>query len=145
MAIATDSFVEDLEVELVRLAHSLLRTAKPELSRTSTSVLALLRDAGPQRITELAAREAVAQPSMTSLVSRLERDRLVERREDRADRRAVLVAITDEGARVLNERRKARAAALTARLERLGDEQRDALAAAVPALQQLNKNPEEKR
>jgi DNA-binding MarR family transcriptional regulator len=138
MTTAADTLIDDLEVNLVRLAHSLLRAAKPELSRTSTSVLALLRDDGPQRITELAAREAVAQPSMTSLVSRLERDGLVERREDPADRRAVLVAITGEGERVLTDRRRARAETLAARLERLDPDERNALAAAVPALQKLN-------
>jgi DNA-binding MarR family transcriptional regulator len=138
MTTAADTLIDDLEVNLVRLAHALLRGAKPELSRTSTSVLAFLRDDGPQRITELAAREAVAQPSMTSLVSRLERDGLVERREDPADRRAVLVAITGEGERVLTDRRQARAAALAARLDRLDDDERSALAAAVPALQKLN-------
>jgi|tagenome__1003787_1003787.scaffolds.fasta_scaffold20415950_2 DNA-binding MarR family transcriptional regulator len=138
MTTAADMLIDDLEVNLVRLAHSLLRAAKPELSRTSTSVLALLRDDGPQRITELAAHEAVAQPSMTSLVSRLERDGLVERRHDPGDRRAVLVAITAEGERVLIDRRRARAAALAARLDRLDDDERRALAAAVPALQKLN-------
>src|SRR4051794_4455520 len=119
MTTAADTLIDDLEVNLVRLAHSLLRGVRPELSRTSTSVLAFLRDDGPQRITELAAREAVAQPSMTSLVSRLERDGLVERRDDPADRRAVLVDITGEGERVLADRRRARADALAARLDRL--------------------------
>jgi DNA-binding MarR family transcriptional regulator len=138
MATAADTLIEDLELNLVRLAHSLLRGAKPELSRTATSVLALLRDDGPQRITELAAREAVAQPSMTTLVSRLERYGLVERREDPADRRAVLAVITGEGERVLTERRRARAAALSERLERLDADERRALENAVPALQKLN-------
>jgi DNA-binding MarR family transcriptional regulator len=138
MTTAADTLIDDLEVNLVRLAHSLLRGAKPELSRTSTSVLAFLRDDGPQRITALAAREAVAQPSMTSLVSRLERDGLVERREDPADGRVVLVAITGEGKRVLTDRRRARAAALAERLDRLDADERRALEDAVPALQKLN-------
>src|SRR3954465_13142829 len=139
MALTTRTgLADELELNLVRLSHTLMRGARPELSRTATSVLARLRDSGPQRITELAAHEAVAQPSMTSLVSRLERDGLVERRHDPGDRRAVLVAIPAEGERVLIDRRRARAAALAARLDRLDDDERRALAAAVPALQKLN-------
>ena len=138
MATWDDMPIEELEAHVAHLAHSLRRAAKPEMSRAATSVLAHLRDAGPQRITDLAAREAVAQPSMTTLVSRLERDGLAERRADAADRRAVLVAVTPEGERVLAARRKERAAALAKRLERLDATEREALMAALPALKKLN-------
>jgi DNA-binding MarR family transcriptional regulator len=128
-----------LETAVTRLAHQLLRGAEPAMSRTSTSVLARLRDAGPQRITDLAASEAVAQPSMTTLVTRLERQGLVERRGDAADRRAVLVGITDAGRRVLAQRQEARAAALAERLQQLDRDERRALLAALPALERLTR------
>jgi DNA-binding MarR family transcriptional regulator len=134
-----------LEQQITRLSHHLARGNAPELSRTAASVLAHLRDAGPQRITDLAAREAVAQPSMTSLVTRLERQRLVTRGEDAADRRAVLVAITGDGERVLSQRRQARANALAARLNGLDARERAALGAALGALEKLNDLPEDPR
>src|ERR687886_1973406 len=87
----------ELERRLAGLWWAVLRPASRELSRTATSVLARLRDGGPQRITDLAGAEAVAQPTMTTLVKRLERAGLVDRRADAADGRAVLVAVTDEG------------------------------------------------
>jgi DNA-binding MarR family transcriptional regulator len=136
---------EALELNVTRLSHALGRGSAPQLSRTSASVLARLREAGPQRVTDLAALEAVAQPSMTTLVTRLERQGLVERRADPADRRAVLVAATGEGEQVLAQRREARAAALAARLAGLDAGEREALTAALDALQKLNDLPEDPR
>src|SRR3954451_11304262 len=93
-----------VEATLVRLAQLLLRTGAQPVSRTALSVLACLREAGPQRVTDLAAREAVAQPSMTALVGRLERQGLVTRTPDADDRRAVRVAVTPAGVEMLSER-----------------------------------------
>jgi hypothetical protein len=70
-------------------------------------------------VTDLAATESVAQPTMTTLVVRLERDGLVERGSDAADGRAVLVSITDEGLATLRRFSAARAEVLGARLETL--------------------------
>ena len=100
-------------------------------------MLAILRESGPQRITTLAAAEAVAQPSMTSLAIRLERDGLVARQPDPVDARAVLVAITDDGHARLDALHAARADRVEARLRALDPDQRDALEAALPALSAL--------
>ena len=66
--------------------RTLGRRGKREMSRTAASVLATLRDTGPRRITELAEAEAVAQPTITTLVGRLERDGLVRARRTRTTR-----------------------------------------------------------
>ena len=100
-------------------------------------MLASLRDGEPQRITALAASEAVAQPTMTTLVGRLERDGLVTRDADPADARAVLVSLTAEGLMRLEGIREARAAAIEARLQELDPAEREALVAAMPALEKL--------
>jgi DNA-binding MarR family transcriptional regulator len=134
-----------LEDAVVRLAHVLLRTARPAQSRTALSVLAHLREHGPQRITELAQRESVAQPSMTALVDRLERQALVERTPDPDDRRAVRVAVTEAGLTVLAERRATRAAALAVPLDALDPSDREVLARVLPALQRLSASIEEGR
>ena len=68
-----------------------------ELSRTSASLLRHLSERGPQRVTALATREKVAQPTMSVIVKRLVARGLVERRTDPGDRRATLVAITPLG------------------------------------------------
>src|SRR3954468_10590824 len=92
---------EDLDTRLAAVWRHLVRNANREVSRTSISVLGRLRDHGPQRITALADAEAVAQPSMTTLIGRLERDGHVSRTADPADGRAALIALTDEGREVL--------------------------------------------
>jgi DNA-binding MarR family transcriptional regulator len=135
MEIATTLGAE-LDARLLRLNALLRRVAGRELSRTSASVLATLRE-GPRRITELAAGEAVAQPTMTTLVGRLERDNLVRRAADPADARAVLVHLTETGRERLVRLRAQRAAVLDERLDALGPADRDALQAALPALDKL--------
>jgi DNA-binding MarR family transcriptional regulator len=124
-----------LDARLLRLYHELARGR--DMSRTAASVLATLRDSGPRRITELAASEAIAQPSVTTLVARLERDGLVRREPDPADARAVRVHLTEEGRERLLAMRSKRAAAVDERLAVLSDEERAALEAALPALDKL--------
>ena len=123
---------------LSKLVRLLIReTTGIGLSRTSLSVLAALRDAGSARITELADAERVAQPSMTTLVSRLEEQGLVERRSDPLDGRAVVVALTRTGRAELDRMTAARAELLARRLEALTPAEQAALAAALPALDRL--------
>ena len=110
MNAATATLPEQVELSVTRLAHVLFRGAGPGLSRSAASALHRIATAGPQRITELAAYESIAQPSATTLVGRLEGQGLVTRGQDPDDGRAVLVAITPAGQTLLDERRRARAA-----------------------------------
>jgi DNA-binding MarR family transcriptional regulator len=66
-------------------------------SLTSSTVLALLDDEGPARISVLTAAGGVTQPAMTELVARLQREGLVTRLSDPQDARATLVDITTRG------------------------------------------------
>ena len=137
MQAASPTLASELDAHLIALWKAVGRVQRHELSRTAASVLASLRDGGPQRITALAASEAVAQPTMTTLVGRLERDGLVARAPDPADARAVLVSLTPDGLMRLKRIREARAAAIEARLAELDPGEREALAAAMPALEKL--------
>jgi DNA-binding MarR family transcriptional regulator len=132
-----ETLADELDHRLTALWHVLGRRGKRELSRTAASVLATLRDTGPRRITELAEREAVAQPTVTTLVGRMERDGLVERRADPADARAVLVHLTAQGRERLDAMRAARKAVLEARLAALTEHEREVLADALPVLDKL--------
>ena len=118
--------------ELTRFA--VRRTGTPrDISFTTASTLSRLEHEGPRRLTSLAADEGVAQPSMTQLVQRLERQGFVERNRDPGDKRVVWVAITDAGRRLLADRRVSRAEELAALLATLPPEDEAALAAAVLA------------
>ncbi len=137
MQFAAPTLAGDLDARLIALWKAIGRVQHHDLSRTAAGLLATLRDGGPQRITALAEAEAVSQPSMTSLVGRLERAGLVERASDPDDARAVLVTITSEGLERLLAIREARAAAVEARLAGLDAEEREVLAAAIPVLDKL--------
>jgi DNA-binding MarR family transcriptional regulator len=133
-----------LEDRVAHLWWQLLRSAGGDLSRTAAAVLAALRQEGPLRVTDLATRESVAQPTMTVLVNRLEREGLVGRTPDPADGRATLVAVTPSGLERLEERARRRAEWLGQRLEALEPEHRRALREALAALDELI-DPESRR
>jgi DNA-binding MarR family transcriptional regulator len=118
-------------------AWAIRSTADRELSLTTASTIATLDRDGPQRLSDLAVREGVTQPSMTALVTRLERDGLATRGDDPTDRRAVIVTLTDAGRDVLLARRTRRATRLAALLDRLAPEDRAAVEAAAGALSRL--------
>jgi DNA-binding MarR family transcriptional regulator len=118
---------------IARLARQLAREGLP-LSRTRLSVLATLRTDGPMRLTNLAALEHVAQPTMTTLVSRLAEEGWVERRPDPSDGRVVNVALTPAGEHVLDRAIDLRDQALRARITRLSPAQQAQLSGALDAL-----------
>lgn len=130
---------------LYGVLSSLLRRLPRDLSLTSMSALSTLDRLGPRRITDLAVSEGVAQPSITSLVTTLERAGLVERRGDPADRRVVLVAITAAGSEYLDARRRKHIASFAQLIDELPAKELGALAAAVPALRQLRDLDEQQR
>ena len=105
-----------------------------ELSRTAASLLRQLSEKGPQRVTALADREQVAQPTMSMIIKRLGARGLVERRPDPEDRRATLVAITPLGAETLRERAQLRSSWFASRLADLDAADRRALTDAVDKL-----------
>jgi DNA-binding MarR family transcriptional regulator len=132
----------DLDAAVLGLYWRISRRTPRDMSRSAASVLKTLLDNGPTRITELAKSEAVTQPSMTTLVTRLERDGLVTRTPDPDDARAVRVEITDEGLQRAARMRAERAALLDAALAELEPTERAALEAALPVLEKLSRrNP----
>jgi DNA-binding MarR family transcriptional regulator len=72
------------------------RAAEHDLSLTATRLLGVLRDREPT-MNELARLLELDKSSVTGLVGRAERRGLVARAPSAADRRAVLVRLTDEG------------------------------------------------
>lgn len=118
-----------------RLSHSAAPSA--DLSPTAVATLGQLRAAGPIRLSDLATSQAVTQPAMTQLVSRLERDGLAGRQACATDARVVLVCITNAGREVLRRRQRTRTARLGHLLESLPAPERARVAAAVPALNHL--------
>ncbi|TPQ23648.1 MarR family transcriptional regulator [Streptomyces sporangiiformans] len=109
-----------------------------KLPFTTLSVLDTLAFRGsPMRLTDLTRTEQISQPGITQLVTRLERDGLVERRPDPDDGRAVLVHITEAGRRIGRSRHDDRTRHLIPLLAQLTPEERQVIADALPALTRL--------
>jgi DNA-binding MarR family transcriptional regulator len=130
---------------LFGLAGVAIRRRDRTLGLTATSTLDTLERAGARRLTDLAVNEEVTQPSMTALVTQLEKLGLAERRRDPADARVVLVAITRAGRQHLRAARRAGAAVLTALIDKLDERDAGALDAALPALVRLTELAAESR
>jgi DNA-binding MarR family transcriptional regulator len=101
------------------------------------SALVTVEQYGPLRLSELARREAVTAPTMSRVLSALDEQGLVVRAADPQDARGVLITLSPDGARRLDEVRTRRTALVARRLARLDDAQRAALTAALPALEAL--------
>jgi DNA-binding MarR family transcriptional regulator len=118
---------------LTRLLTSQLGS---DLSRTELGLLNTL-SSGPRRITELAELERLAQPTLTQLVQRLERQGFVKRERQADDGRVVLVSLTETGAAALDDFRRQASAALGAHLVELPDAEIESLAAATETMGRL--------
>jgi DNA-binding MarR family transcriptional regulator len=118
------------------ITRLLLRRGGTGLSRAEAGILSALAD-GPQRITELAASQALAQPTVTQLAARLQERGLVARGRDAVDGRVVLVSLTDAGRTTLEAFRAEYRALLRDHLADRSDGEVLALAAATEVLQDV--------
>jgi DNA-binding MarR family transcriptional regulator len=101
-ATAIEQVASTLLGRAARLTRLLMRSGAHELSRTEMGVLSTLSD-GPRRITQLAQTEALAQPTVTQLVDKLEGRGLVARERSGEDARVVIVEATAAGLERLEE------------------------------------------
>jgi DNA-binding MarR family transcriptional regulator len=119
-------------------------TDQAPLSLTAALTLSRLNKEGPIRLTTLAAAEGIAQPSMTQLIQRLERQGLATRINDPKDGRAALVNITNAGRALLAARRRARPDRLAELLKAVSAEDEAALTlaahVALPIIRRLVHN-----
>jgi DNA-binding MarR family transcriptional regulator len=107
------------------------------LTRARLSALSVVVFAGPQSLGDLAAAEGVAGPTMTRIVDGLAAVGLVERRPDSRDRRAVTIAATPAGERLMLAAAGRRIAAIAAAIGTLPAADRRRVVAAAGLLDQL--------
>jgi DNA-binding MarR family transcriptional regulator len=104
------------------------------LSLTALSTLSTVERTGPRRLTDLAVGEGVTQPSMSTIVSQLERLGLVKRQSDARDGRVVRVAITLPGRTHLSALRRDGASVFDVLIDKLTPPEAAVLTAALPTL-----------
>lgn len=132
----------DVADRLHSAAIHLLRRLRREddaagLGAPRLSALSVVVFNGPLTIGALAAAEQVRVPTMSRLVTALERDGLVRRIPDPADRRVVRVEATAGGRALLHAGRQRRVMALAADVARLSAPERRTLRAVIPLLDRL--------
>jgi DNA-binding MarR family transcriptional regulator len=133
---ATETVANQLLPRASLITRLLLRRGATGISRADAGILSALAD-GPQRIGDLAASQALAQPTVTQLVGRLEERGLVARGKHPDDKRVVLTTMTAEGRAALEAMRDEYRAVLRDHLATRGDEDVLALAAATELLAEL--------
>jgi len=108
------------------------------LSSSQLSAMAVLMNAGDQRIGALAAAEKMQPPSMTRIVNSLEQRGLVTRAPDPSDGRQCNVSLTDPGREILLANRRRRDEWLAVRIAELTPSDREVLHHAVKLLDRMN-------
>lgn len=144
---ATDvmAVADRLRPTVLQLARELRREKIAGVSPHQVGLLVSIKYAPAVTVGELASEERVSTAAMSMRVSRLERDGLVTRTQDEADRRRVGLTLTDEGQRVLRRVRSRRTAWLASRLDTLSPDELSAVGAAVDALGRLLADEEGRR
>jgi DNA-binding MarR family transcriptional regulator len=108
-------------------------TGVPAAQLSALSVLM----GGPRTLGELANAEQVRPPTMSKLVSEMERVDLVRRSGDSEDARVVRVEMTAKGRRVLAKGRDLRISDIERRIRRLSAADAGTVAAAVGIVEQM--------
>jgi DNA-binding MarR family transcriptional regulator len=136
----TNSEIAD---KLHSAAIHLLRGVRREdaaagLPPAQLSALSVVVFGGPLSLGRLAEAEQVRSPTMTRIVTSLERAGLVTREPHPDDARSTLVAATATGRDLLLEGRRRRVSVLEERIARLKPSERAAIEGAVDALEAIS-------
>ncbi|HVO52836.1 MAG TPA: MarR family transcriptional regulator [Solirubrobacterales bacterium] len=129
-----------LRMAIVRTGRRLRQEAAAEtagLTPTSTAALATIERHGPLTPSEVAEIERVQRPTMTRTLGCLEREGLIERTPDPADRRSALVAVNAAGRERLRRLRGRKNAYLARRMRDLSAEEVATLERAAEILDRM--------
>jgi DNA-binding MarR family transcriptional regulator len=128
--VAEDETLRALEHEMGVLARRIRRVIAerarmlhPDLSPVAYSMMMALRDSGPQRASALVEIFSVDKGAVSRQVQALLELGLIERTPDPQDRRAMILAITEEGRRRMAGVTLARRYEVSARLENWTNEE----------------------
>ena len=129
-----------LRTAIVRTARRLRQEAAAEtggLTPTSVAALATIERHGPMTPSEIAAIERVKRPTITRTLACLEREGLIDRAPDPADRRSALVSVNGAGRERLRRLRGRKNAYLARRMKGLTGEEVETLERAAEILERM--------
>jgi DNA-binding MarR family transcriptional regulator len=133
---------ENIADQLHSAAIHLLRKLRKEdegsgLNAPRLSALSVIVFGGPITLGDLAAAEQVRPPTMTRIVSALEEQGLVTRKQDAKDRRSTFLSATAAGKKLLMEGRARRVRTLAKQIAALNRERRSTLQEAAEILKEV--------
>jgi DNA-binding MarR family transcriptional regulator len=137
-----------LRIAIGRLSRRLRTTAAGSaagLTPTRISVLLTVVREGPVRLSALAAAESLNPTMLSRVIADLVDAGLLERTSDDGDRRAAWVQVTDTGRELAQQMRRERTDAVNAALEQLSVSDRRQLEKALPALEMLAEQLQDRR
>ena len=124
--------------------HLLRRVRKQDvasgLGPAQLSALSVLVFGGPMSLGELAAAEQVRPPTMSRMVTALERQKLIERARDAGDARRIRLRPTAKGHKLLQKGRRLRIAYLAQRFRNLSQHELRLLKEAAELLENTLRN-----
>ena len=133
-----------LGLRIINITQFLTRRMQHEvLTPSQAAVLTLLQDGRAWRLSDLASATGVRPPSMTELISRMERQGMLRKMDAVHDRRGVTVTITDEGRTLLQALNRRQIDLIARRLVLLSDEEKRLVEQALPLLDRLFGGPED--
>jgi len=116
-----------------------IRDRESGIGPAQLSALSVLVFAGPKSLAELAEAEQVKPPTMSRIVSGLLRAKLVRRKTDLQDRRAVVIQATEKGIHIMQEGRRRRVEALAAVIRGLPEKEIAKLQEAAQLMECLSR------
>jgi DNA-binding MarR family transcriptional regulator len=138
---SVDSLADALHSAAIHLLRRVRRVdTESGLSPARLSALSVVVFGGPLRISDLARAEQVRTPTITPIVSALERGGLITREPDERDARAAILRPTAEGRALMARGRARRVAALARELRKLSAADRALLRRAAELMQQLSRS-----
>ncbi|MBU2831498.1 MarR family winged helix-turn-helix transcriptional regulator [Acidithiobacillus ferriphilus] len=133
---------DDLILSLAQLLRRLRSEAGSAnahaLGLSQIGVIARLHQTGPMTTADLARIEFMKPQSMGTILSDLERLKLVQRERHPTDGRQVLYSLTQEGIEERNHRRSTKKAWLAGAMETLRPEELEILARVIPIIQRIS-------
>ncbi len=132
------NIAKELRPALTRLYLLYFRkTDNSNISMAQLSILMILGQHGPLRISQVAAMESIRMPTASNAINQLETMGMLTRTRDVSDRRGVRVELTDKGHEELNRMAEDRALQLASMLEGLTDEELAKTEELVPVIQMI--------
>jgi DNA-binding MarR family transcriptional regulator len=104
-----NNIVDDMMVQFPRIARKMIIATRAKNMPVSSDIQVRLLEGlmtGPMKPSEISSVHCISRPNVTTLITKLIENGLVERSHDEKDRRVIHINITEKGKKIAYRRRK---------------------------------------